>query len=219
MANHVSFGITFNRMNDAAKEKLKELVGRMDNDAYDGEMWFGDMWVDGKDGSPTNDDVRQYSWTTENVGPKWCYIESADEDGMYGYSAWSWPEDGLSWLLEQLAEVDPNVVTTVTYEDEAPNFYGAYVYKGTEMYDGCEWEYEELLETFLHKNPEFKEHWDEENEEWMCDEDGDMTEGANEAEDAFRDEMYDIMHDQQDDVTIDNVKYILEELDKESVGC
>jgi hypothetical protein len=69
MANHVSWNIHFQEINDAAKKKWLELCGRMEKENY--EYWMGDMWLDG---NLTPEDVRQYSWTTENIGPKWCYI-------------------------------------------------------------------------------------------------------------------------------------------------
>jgi hypothetical protein len=58
------------------------------------------------------------------------------------------------------------MITTFQYEDEAPNFFGAYVYIGSEIYDGREDDDEEIRELIEGLHPEIKEHWDEEEEEW-----------------------------------------------------
>jgi len=206
MANHVSWNINFQEINDAAKAKWLELCGRLEKENY--EYWMGDLWVY-EDGPVSKEDVRQYSWTTENIGPKWCYIQEFDEDGCYGYSAWSWPEDGLNWILKQLTEVDPNLITSISYDDEMPNFYGTYTYDGTELYDGFEEDFDELRQRVVKDNPELEGKWNEDDEEWEDDE----------SQDIFHEVMYETMHDAQDADITDNVKYILEGREEESVGC
>ena len=206
MANHVSWNISFYEINDAAKAKWMELCGRMEKENH--EHWMGDLWVY-EDGPVNADDVRQYSWTTEHIGPKWCYIQEFDEDGCYGYSAWGWPEQGLNWILEQLSALDPNLITAVTFDDEMPNFYGTYTYDGTELYDGFEDDYDELMERIFVEYPHLKEKWDSEEEEWKDDE----------SEEEFRDVMYDVMNTAQDNDIQENIQYIKEGREEESVGC
>jgi hypothetical protein len=164
MANHVNTYVRFYEINDEAKAKLQEMYSRVREDQN--YKWFSDIFVDGAEGSPTYEETEQYSWTTENIGPKWCYFEDYDEDGFSCTSAWSAPEQGLIKLLEILEEYDPNMITTFQYEDEAPNFFGAYVYEGSELYDGREDDDEEIRELIEGLHPEITEHWDEENEEW-----------------------------------------------------
>ena len=93
MANHVSYSVRFEEMNEAAKAKWKELSDRLVKENY--EYWMGDLWVY-KDGPVNSEDVREYSWTTEHVGPKWCYIEDhsfeSDDVFLQTESAWSPPE-------------------------------------------------------------------------------------------------------------------------------
>jgi hypothetical protein len=139
MANHVNTWVKFERLNDAGKAKLQELYARVRT--IDGERpWFSDMW--GLD--PTVSDT--YEWNCDNVGPKWCYFEDREEDCFQTTSAWSYPEQGILWLIEQLAEVDPDVLAYVTYEDEMPNFFGCWFFNKEGIYDGQEWDEEEMRE-------------------------------------------------------------------------
>lgn len=205
MANHVSFNIRFNEMNSAAKSKWQDLTSRLVKENY--EYWMGDMWVDGRDGSPSQDDVKQYSWTTENIGPKWCYITDFDEDGCQGYSAWSAPEQGLNWILEQLTKLDPNIITEFTYEDEGPNFAGAYVYDGLELYDGFEDEFEDIIYRAKEQYPdELKDKWDEDTESWSDDE----------SEDFFNEVMWEVIHESQYEHIQDCINYIKEDRKEET---
>lgn len=200
MANHVSSYIQFEEINEPAREKLKELSGRLREMEY-GRKWFADLFVDGED--LKYEDVEQYAWTTEFIGPKWCYIEDCNFDDETPYmmceSAWSAPEEGLCLLLDELVKLDPNIVTTFTYEDEMPNFIGWSVYDGTDLYDGCEDDDEEIRDFIFSKHPHLKEHWDESNDEWATDENGDMTDESYAAEDEYRDIMYECISDMQGD--------------------
>lgn len=214
MANHVNYYVQFHQMNDAAKARWQEMSQNLIKEEYNTsfhEYWFADLWADGKEGSPTNEDVRQYSWTTEHIGPKWCYIQDFEEDYFNGYSAWIAPEEGLVKLLEELKQLDPDIVTSIQYEDEMPNFVGWSVYKGSEMEDGCEWDEYEIREEIFWAYPNLKEHWDEENEEWKCDEDGNITEEADQAADEFRDIIYDVTNDMQSDGIAESVMHLTQE--------
>lgn len=213
MANHVSYYVHFREINDAAKERWKEMTSRLESENY--EYWFGDLFVDGKEGSPSKEDVRQYSWTTEHIGPKWCYINDFDEESFQGYSAWSAPEDGLVKILEELEQLDPNIITSITYDDEMPNFVGWYVYKGSEMEDGCEDDEEEIRESVFFAHPHLKEYWDYGNDEWKTDEDGDITEEADAAADEYRDLMYDVINDMQSEGIQNTLEYMKEQSEEE----
>lgn len=210
MANHVSYSVRFEEINEAAKAKWNELTSRLVKEDY--EYWFGDLWVY-ENGPVSADDVRQYEWTTSNIGPKWCYIQDFDEDGFSGYSAWSAPEQGLEWILGQLKEADPNIITSFYYDDEMPNFYGAYVYEGDECYDGFEDEGDELITRCIEENPdELGGKWDEDDMEW-ADED---------AEDFYREVMYETMHNAQADLVSDTLNQIREdrsETENNQTGC
>jgi len=218
MANHVYSNIRIVPSNEAGMAKLKEIFQRAtDRPESDGRLWFGYLFVDGKEGSPTAEEVTQYSWTTEHIGPKWCHIEDIDEmddEIMFRTeSAWSPPEEGLGKLLEEIEAVDPKVYASISYDDEMPNFVGWSVYRGSELEDGSEWDDHEIREEVFFLHPHLKEHWDEENDEWQCDEDGDMTEEAYAAEDEFRDVMYEVINDFQDNGIDEAIKYLTEQED------
>ena len=209
MANHVSYHVYFREINDAAKARWKEMTSNLEAENH--EYWFGDLWVDGKEGSPTKDEVRQYSWTTDVIGPKWCYIQDFDEDSFSGYSAWSAPEEGLVKILEELEKFDPNIITSITYDDEMPNFVGWSVYKGSEMEDGCEDDDEEIRDAVFHAHPHLREQWDEDACEWATDEDGDQTDESYEAEDEYRDVMYEVINEMQEDGIQSVLEYLKED--------
>jgi hypothetical protein len=200
MANHVNFNIRFAEVNDEAKEVWKKLTGRLVKENY--EYWMGDMWVY-EDAGVSKDDVRQYSWTIENLGPKWCYITDFDEDGCQGYSAWSAPEQGLNWILAQMAKVDPKMITEFTYEDEGPNFFGAYVYEGEEVVDGAEWDWDELITLVIKDNSELEGKYNEEDQEFIDDE----------SQDLFYEVMWETVHDEQSRIISDAEIYLQKEQD------
>jgi len=154
MANHVNTWVRFERINDAGKAKLQELYSRVRSD--NGRPWFSDMWGLAPEVSDT------YDWNCENVGPKWCYFEDRGEDFFQTTSAWSCPDQGLLWLMEQLGEVDPDVLAYVTFEDEMPNFFGCYFYNKDGLYDGCEWDDEDIQEMMKEFVPELAELNEEE---------------------------------------------------------
>jgi hypothetical protein len=58
------------------------------------------------------------------------------------------------------------MITTITYEDEMPNFAGVYVYEGDECIDGYEDESDEIMDRIFETHPDLKEKWDEEIEDW-----------------------------------------------------
>ena len=208
MANHVMFNVQFHQINDAAKARWVQMTENLVRENH--ECWFADLWVDGKEGSPTKEEVRQYSWTTDFIGPKWCYIQDFGDEDFQGYSAWSAPEEGLVKILEELEQLDPNIITSISYDDEMPNFIGWSVYKGSELVDGCEYDEEEIREAVFDQNEDIAEHWDDERDEWATDEDGDMTDEASEAEDAYRDVMYEICNDLQSDGIAGTLKFLQE---------
>ena len=164
MANHVRYTIDFQQINKAALTKLAEICSRVRTPEGYGDQWFGDMFVDGKEGSPTYEDTNNVNWAYENVGSKWCVLESMEVEETWaqiaGYAGWNQPEEGTQWLMEQLAEVDENLIGSLVYDDEMPNFYGVNVYDGGEAYYMEQWDEDELAEFIAAK----KEEDDDEDE-------------------------------------------------------
>tara|TARA_R110000772_G_scaffold7228_9_gene24790 strand:+ start:7130 stop:7795 length:666 start_codon:yes stop_codon:yes gene_type:complete len=220
MANHVYSNIQITPSNEAGVAKLKEIFQRAkDRPESDGNLWFGYLFVDGKEGSPIEEDVFQYSWTLEHIGPKWCHIEDIDEmDDEIQFrteSAWVQPEKGLVKILEEIEQVDPKVRAKMTYDDEMPNFVGWSVYVGSELEDGSEWDDEEIRDEIFHAYPHLKEYWDEDADEWATDEDGDMTEEANAAVDEYREVMYEVISNRFDDDIDECLKWLDEQKEEE----
>ena len=120
MANHVRYTIDFQQINKAALTKLAEICSRVREPEGYGDQWFGDMFVDGKEGSPTYEDTNNVNWAYENVGSKWCVLESMEIGETWaqiaGYAGWNQPEEGTQWLMEQWKAssdeaVDVDVIT------------------------------------------------------------------------------------------------------------
>lgn len=149
------------------------------------------MWVY-EDAGVSKDDVRQYSWTIENLGPKWCYITDFDEDGCQGYSAWS-ARTRIELDSCTDGEVDPKMITEFTYEDEGPNFFGAYVYEGEEVVDGAEWDWDELITLVIKDNSELEGKYNEEDQEFIDDK----------SQDLFYEVMWETVHDEQSRIISD----------------
>jgi hypothetical protein len=176
MANHVNFNVTFHQINDAAKAKLNEMYGRIRKE--NNYQWLSDMFVEG---DLTYEETEKYTWTTENIGPKWSYLNDFDENGFQGEAAWSAPVAGLVKLLTILEEFDPKMITSITYEDESPNFVGWEVYEGSECYDGEEEDWEEIRERVINDSEALtEESWDDDEEDWVDEE----------ASDTFYEEMW-----------------------------
>lgn len=159
MANHVNTYVRFEKINEAGLAKLQELYSRIRSDGQNYE-WFSDMW--GLDKETTD----KYDWNCDNVGPKWCYFEERGEDFFQTTSAWSYPEKGIIWVVEQIAAVDPDVLAYVTYEDEMPNFFGCWFVNKDGLYDGYEWDDEELVEVIKESVIELADY-EEDSEEYM----------------------------------------------------
>lgn len=195
MANHVSFSVQFDEDNSTLmKEKWRQITQKLHNDeSSDGEYWFGDLFTNE---NLSLDDVRQYSWTTSEIGPKWCYIQEYDDDGFYGYSAWDAPERGLEKLLSEIAGAKD--ITSITYEDEGLNFAGYSIYEGEEVVDGCQDEYEEIIERCQQVHDDLKDRYNFDEEAWLDEE----------SEEFFNDNVWETLSDEYSCYIIDVVDSI-----------
>ena len=72
MANHVRYTIDFHQINEAALTRLTEICARVREPEGYGDQWFGDMFVDGKEGSPTYEDTNHVNWayTLDGTNPR-----------------------------------------------------------------------------------------------------------------------------------------------------
>jgi hypothetical protein len=200
MANHVYFNINFLEFNEQAKTKFVEMTKRIREDGND--MWFGDLFA--------TDDVTYAiaetgAWTCDNVGPKWCYIEeysASDEDGwtIRGYSAWSPPIEGLQKILKDLG--DPSMISSIAYEDEGPNFIGAYVFQGDEEIESLEYDHSDIVSGVIASCEDLSpDSWDSDECEWK----------DQDAEDIFQDNMYEYINEVQETFIEDTINWIKEQ--------
>lgn len=197
MANHVNTTVTFAKINDAAKAKLEEIFKRIrPSDKERHYNWFGDIFVDGKEGSPTYEESEKYEWTTTNIGPKWCYVEDFGDDYFHLVSAWSVPYEGINWLLQELETVDENLVAEVVYEDEMPNFFGAYIWANGGVFDELEYDSEETERLMEENFPELAE---------LRDEDGEFTE---EGYELWSDNIWEIVSNTQHQWTMETLQVV-----------
>lgn len=195
MANHVTTYVHFVEMNEEARNHLKEMYTRLRTSEDRQRIWFGDIFVKDK---TDYDSTETYDFMVEKVGAKWAYFEEYDESGFSVCSAWSYPSDGIAAILSELAEFDPKMITTTTYEDEMPNFVGCEVYFGDVLEDGSEWDDEEILDEVMHRIPELLGKYDEVEQEWVDEE----------SEDVYRDNLYETIYLMQHEVIESVVKYL-----------
>lgn len=84
------------------------------------------------------------SWSLDNVGSKWTYLSDNWGGGEFiTESAWYRPKEFFIHLYKIMAEIDPNVVVEVKYEDEAYSPIGAAVVKKDVDGTPCYWEEED----------------------------------------------------------------------------
>jgi len=151
MANNVNNFITI-ECNDEAREEMKRIVEAINNSEHRNLEVADVLW----DGEFEN----HVTWTTENLGAKWCTVEEAYEDHLMLTSAWYSVHGVQDKLYEKLKRFDENVLVKMTYEDECPEFIGIRIRYLDEIID---YEDDEDLVDYL------QEAADEEGEEsWGC---------------------------------------------------
>ena len=115
MANDVNNFITI-ECNEEARAEMKRIAEAMNKSEHKNLEVADVLW----DGEFEN----HVSWTTENLGAKWCTCEEACEDHLMLTSAWYQVDGVQDKLYEKLKKFDENVLVHMTYEDECPDFIG-----------------------------------------------------------------------------------------------
>ena len=175
MANHVSSYLKFVRVNDAGMAFILKELQRINAV----ERKYGELNIAELEGYET------YEEMCNNVGAKWAYINCADQYGISFNSAWTPPTEWIQELIAEIGKIDSNSICELTYEDEMPNFVGAFLYKGGELVDGCEEDGDEILAKAL-EDAELREHWDAELEEF-----------DDEGQDIYNDMIWDLANEVQ----------------------
>ena len=123
MANNLKSMITV-VANDEAIANLDE---RLDGVEYGSVVSFANAFYDNVEMS--GDGVLN-SWSVDNLGSKWTTFYDNNGGGDFSIeSAWYPPKEFFIHLYKLMAEIDPEVVIEVMYEDEAYNPVGAFVIK------------------------------------------------------------------------------------------
>jgi hypothetical protein len=198
MANHVNSHVTFERINEDASKKLYQMFENLRHTNSHDYKWFADIFVDE---NTTYEDTEKFEWTTKHLGSKWCYLTDWDVTETRPHftldSAWCAPEEAIMKLINILKEYDENIIATMVYDDEMPNFVGWTVYSSEGMEDGSDLDGNELHDALFAEYPELKKGWDEEEEWWFDNELGEKC------QEEFEDNKYDYISTWQQD-QIDN---------------
>ncbi len=164
MANNVNTYVTFNRISEEGQKKLEELYKRLEgwNEEHTYSFNFHSIFgLPESDGGPGS-----YNWNIDNIGAKWCYLESPSDGGFSTESAWSVPWDGINYVMTEIHKVDPTLFATVVYEDEMPNFVGWATWHDESWDEGREWDWDEMEKEMLDMHEDLREQYIEEDEDY-----------------------------------------------------
>ena len=144
MANHVYFNVDFQGVSEELWNKsfLSEPVTRK---AYDDSEYTVHELKELHEQPFFNHIPKEYeddgwlkdSWNfyVNNIGAKWCNVESWEHSYLSGYSAWSAPIALVENMVKYFQEHSVEAITArMTYEDEFRNFIGVHEW-WTEMVD------------------------------------------------------------------------------------
>ncbi len=113
------------------------------------------------------------SWSLDNVGSKWIYVENNIDSGEWNIQSANYPpHEFLQRLYELVTEIDPEGYIENRYNDEGYSPVGVMVFKKDDQ--GPKWA---EIEDYDMENPADDMDWDEE--------------GYDEAQMSFMDEVYD----------------------------
>jgi hypothetical protein len=166
MANNVFSNIMVNVNNETEEYLLQKLAKVKES------LWS--YFIEEKDWTP--------ELQSEMIGPKWAIIDQIDVNSLSITSAWGPPMEFCQNLYSELKEIDPLVEIVMTYEDEFPNYIGAYIINEDGEFNR-DLEYDEIVELV-------KVEFDEINENENWDEEDNFSEKGL---DLFHDVMWDII--------------------------
>ena len=127
---------------------------------------------------------------SEAVGAKWAFASDFDENSMRVESAWAPVIPLVEHIAEEIGKVDPDVQLVLTYEDEMPNFIGVATFTADGVDNDHSIDYDDLQDIIFSENPELREMWDEDENDWK---EGKEDEG----QDAYNEIQWDVISDWQ----------------------
>ena len=154
MANYLNSTIEV----QANEEAINHIDSLMEK-ANDGEITtFAQTFYDNVELSENGGVMN--TWSSDNLGPKWTYLEDILGDGEYRLvSAWYPPIKFYIHLYKMVTEIDPEGYIEVIYEDEGYDPIGAVVIKKDKDGTPCIWQ-EEDNEM---EDPTVDKDWDDED--------------------------------------------------------
>jgi hypothetical protein len=191
-------------------DKIEALFQRLTNRQHKNmEWWFADLFVSNDENSPTYEQVAHAHWNNEHIGSKWAWIvdyhlSAKGHATLSITSAWDSIDLGAEKLTEEIANADAGVVVIHTYDDEAPNFWGISIREGTECSGEREDDEDDIMHFFFERHPNLKSVWDDDEDDWMRDENGEYTADAEAAQHLYEQDVW-VMIESQQDALIDEL--------------
>lgn len=159
-------------------EVIAEMDKRFENaGGYNDVLKFSQAFYDNVETDESGNAV-MYSWTLDNLGAKWVYVENQINDGEWNIqSANHCPQEFFVHLYKLAVQIDPEVQIEVKFHDESYEPVGGFVAK--KDYQGKPaWSMEENYDI---ENPTDDMDWDDE--------------GYDDAQMKFQEDLEDMMTD------------------------
>jgi len=151
MATHMESWVTVKNGNKEVAQKLKEIL-QPDNGKYScntielvnrlhGTSFSWDENLSREENQEAENTWPDWDWMQDNVGSKWItsefhYDDNPENCHIQFTTAYSVPQPFLDKLAKELAKIKEDCYIIGTYEDEAPEVVGAFIYAGD--YDDIE---------------------------------------------------------------------------------
>jgi hypothetical protein len=169
MANHVDNYIKVTQISEEGQKVWNDIVAKLERISKDpegrGEVHLGLMFWDDFDAEGFD-----RGGMCDKVGAKWAYATdwNAEEGDNFisCYSAWSPVTEFVQWIGAEIAKVDPDVMLSMEYRDEMPNFVGIAHFMADDENERYELEWDEILELCRDESTELQEWWDEDENDF-----------------------------------------------------
>ena len=120
MSETITTIVRFEQINHNAKSKWLELTKRMEKNSKEESSCsegrpMGNFLFDSNEDS--KNDVLDYKWAHDNFGASWAFVTHFDELGLNIESKNEPPLKGIRWLISELTKYDPQILTTIEFEN------------------------------------------------------------------------------------------------------
>ncbi len=120
MSETITTIVRFEQINHNAKSRWLELTKRMEKNSKEESSCsegipMGNFLFDSNEDS--KNDVLDYKLSDDNLGASWAFVTHFDELGLNIESKNEPPLKGIRWLISELTKYDPQILTTIEFED------------------------------------------------------------------------------------------------------